>query len=407
MVTSACAPAPSPPPAKPADAAPTTAPAKPAATAAAPAPAKPTAAAPAPAKPTAAAAAPAPATPEAASKEAPKASTNAKFQQVLEAAKKEAATDKLVLWPLTPTLGDTHKELFEAFEKRFGFKVQWEWVPVQAPEATTRMISEVRAGARPADIIAGSIDNTAEAVKEGQVEKYDWVGVFGEQLPGIKEPAERLMEAYRGYFVAHWDVVYGIVWNTDQLQRDQVPATVSELADPKWRGKVAINTAGGAPFSLFGPTWGEQQTLEFVRKLIDNRAILKRGSPAVVAAIVTGEAPLGIGSVSQTCTQRLTGAPIQWRPMETIPVLPQNLYVTAKSPVPNLAHLFVAWIVTEGMPIMEKRECSGRASDPSSLAYRTTQEFGGNAPIVEIRNEQDMLMRDRIEQEMKAMFTSG
>ena len=77
-----------------------------------------------------------------AAKEAAKAPSNAQFQQVLEAAKKEAASNKLVLWPLTPTLSDTHKELFEAFEKRFGFKVEWEWVPVQAPEATTRMISE-------------------------------------------------------------------------------------------------------------------------------------------------------------------------------------------------------------------------------------------------------------------------
>lgn len=384
LASVACAPAASPQPS----------PAKPAATAA-PAPTQ------AAAKP-AATAAPAASTPAA------KAAPNAQFQKVLEEAKKEAATNTLMLWPSTPKDERTHRQLFERFEKRFDLKVKWEWTPIGSDQANTRFVTEAKTGIRTADLVAGSEQATTPAIEGKFVDKYDWVGVFGGELPAVKESADRVIEAYRGYLLTNYDIVYGLAWNTKMVSKDQVPTSYEQWLDPKWSGKIAVNGADGAPFGLVAQVWGEEKTMDFARKLKANKVLLKSGSPAAVSAVVAGEVPLTSGTLSTVCSQAKSGAPIQWRPMEVVPALSNNIYVPNTSKSPNLARLFAAWMVSEGAPIIEDLECAGRITDTNSQTYKTVKEAAPSASILRAKSLEDVAKQTKIEKDITTkIYTSA
>jgi iron(III) transport system substrate-binding protein len=406
VVLAACTPATPSPTAAPSkqEAKPTTAAApaqqeaKPAASPAA-APAKPAASpAAAPAQPAAS-----PATAQAKPAASPAAKAGVDFQRVLEAAKQEASQGPLLLWVNTPNEESTHRALFEAFNKRFGLNAQYEWLPLHATEGNPRVIAEAQAGRPGPDVVYASAGNMKPVDDAGLIEPFDWVGVFGNELPGIKESDARMVEGLRGKGLAHWDVIYAVMFNKDQITVDKVPNTIESLADPQWKGKLAINAAGAAPFDVLSLELGEDRIIELVRKMVDNGAVMKRGSPAVVASVVQGEAPLGIGFTSAIETEKKKGAPVDWKPFDKyIPVLPLNLYVPKTSQRPNLGRLFTAWLVTEGIRLEEEREFISRATDPGALASKRISELAPQAKVIEPKTPADVVKANAAQEKITA-----
>jgi iron(III) transport system substrate-binding protein len=311
-----------------------------------------------------------------------------------------------VLWVNTPNLDTTHKAVWEAFNKRYGMNVQWEWLSLHATEASTRVRTEAQAGRTSADVIYGSVDNMKPVADAGLLDPYDWSGAFGSEFPGIQEAVDRLPPEVRGRAVAHWDVTYGIVYNTDLLKAAEVPSKIEELADPKWRGKLILNAAGAAPLDVLGLAWGKERITDLTSKLLENRPVLKRGSPAAVAAIAAGEGPIGLGSITQVGTQKKQGAPVEWRPFEVVPVLPQSLYVPNNATHPNLARLFTAWLVTEGIKIEEELESVGRISDPNSTVYKVVKELAPNAQIVQPTTIEQVQQQNAIGEAVGALIAN-
>jgi ABC-type Fe3+ transport system substrate-binding protein len=411
LLMSACAPAAAPPTSAPAPqkAAPA-APAAPAASPAAPkaAEAKPAAspaaapAAPAPAPAASPAAAPAaPAAPAA----SPAAKGPAPHEAVIEAARKEG---KLVVWVTTPNLEPTHRELIDAFKKRFDLpNLEIEWLPIHQVDAASRVVAESKAGALGVDVVSGGPSTNGAPLAEGLISDTDWVGTFGTLLPGVKEAADRVQDAYKGKTIAHWDVIFVMGYNTDQIGREAVPVNLEDLADAKWQGKFAVNAQGGSPFDLLSLQLGTDPTVDLVRKLVENKAVLKSGSPAVVTTIVNGEVPLGLAYTSGVEAQKARGAPIAWKPFaKYTPVLPLDLYVPKGAPHPNAGRLFSAWLVTEGMKIQEEREFIGRASDPNSPIVAAINRENGGAPLLLPKTSDQQKLVDDARTKVGAVFSA-
>jgi iron(III) transport system substrate-binding protein len=405
VLVAACAPA--------TPAAPTPAPAKPTSppAAAAPPAAKPTAAPAAkPAAPTSspAPAAKAPAAPaKPAEKAADKPAASDAYQKVLEAARQEARNGALAVWVATPRLSKTHTELFETFKQRFGLEqFSGEWLPIHQTEANSRVQLEAQAGKVNGDLISASLTEFKPVFDKGLIEKYDWVGTFGQVLPGVKDASERVGPEFQGAVLLHYDIAYGLAFNTEMIQREQVPSSYAALTEPQWRGKLLMNNAGGAPFDVLSLRLGHDQTLDLVRRVVANQPLLKQGSPAVVNAVVSGEAPLGIGSISQVGTQKMQGAPVEWRPLDQVAVLPLYFYVPAGAPHPNLARLFLAWTVSEGMAIQERNEALGRVTDPSSTVAQVIKRDAPNAQLVEPKTVADVEKQDVFRKAMSEVIAA-
>jgi iron(III) transport system substrate-binding protein len=317
-----------------------------------------------------------------------------KFKQLLEAAKKEAAGGTTFLvYASNPRSDKTRQALFAAFKKKYDLPdFRFEWLSLHPSVAAPRVVAETRGGKSGPDVLMSSASTLLEVNREGLLDAFNWMDVFGSEFADIKEASdERVPMELKGKWVVIYDATRSFDYNTTQVKPNEVPNNIEDVADPKWSRKFAMNASGASPFDLLMLVWGEDKTFNIVKRIIANRPIFKNGTPAVVNAVASGEAPIGFGSIHEAERLKVSKkAPIEWKSYgEYIPVLSQGYSLTKKSPHPNLARLFIAWLSMEGMDIYEKMEFSTRVTRKGSALNNIVRERVPNAKIVEPKNQKE------------------
>ena len=332
----------------------------------------------------------------------------ASFQQLLQAAREEATKGPLIVWASNPRGEKTRQALFKAFRKKYNLAgLEFDWLLLHPRDAAPRVIAETRAGKSGPDIFQGS-GSTALGIKnEGMFEPFDFAGTFRGEFPGINEPAvDRVPKVLRGNWVMYYDATRSFNFNTKQIKLSEVPDSIEELAEPKWSRKFIIG--GSSPFDLFSKVWGEERTVNIVKKLIANRPIYKRGTPATVNAVAAGEAPIGFGSLHEGERLKAKGAPIEWKTYgKYIPVLAQGFAVTKNASHPNLARLFQAWIAMEGILIMEKRDFSTRITNKNSVLSKIIKKRVPNAEVLAPNNAKEFKFQHKMARKIRKMIATG
>jgi iron(III) transport system substrate-binding protein len=331
------------------------------------------------------------------------AAAQTRFDEVLAGARREGAIE---IWLASPSSGRVQQALLDAFQRRFGITTHWQWVGLHSMRAASRLVAEGAVGRVSADIVTSSADNVTKLVEHGLFRPYPWTDVFDAALPGIREPVERVLPELNGLCLAWFDSVYGIAWNTKFVTAAEAPRRFRDLLDPKWRGRFAINALGGAPFDLLSLGIGAPDTLGLVRGLLANRPVLKSGTPAVGSAITTGEAHLGISAFITVERARRNGEPQEFRFADDyVPVLPLYVCVPEHAPHLNTARLFAAWLVTEGIPIVEQMDATGRISAPDSDLAKALKTMPPTAHILQEQSLADVAKVRAIASQLGILFT--
>ncbi|MUG99161.1 extracellular solute-binding protein [Scytonema sp. UIC 10036] len=101
--------------------------------------------------------------------------------------------------------------------------------------------------------------------------------------------------------VGEWVGVSGrarvIDYNTNLVNKNELPTSVMQLTNPKWRGKVGWSPTNGS-FQSFVTAMrlmqGDQKTLEWLKGMKANGAKAYSGNSAIVEALGRGEIALGL-----------------------------------------------------------------------------------------------------------------
>jgi len=295
------------------------------------------------------------------------------FQSVLDGARKEGS---LTIWVSSPGKPDTHAALFAAFNKRFGLQVKGEWSPAGSVQTGARLVAEKGSGKGAIDIVgAGGAEEVAVLLGRDMLKPYPWAEVFGKELPQIGTVAGWAMADLKNIALPLFDAVYGIAWNSDLIKDADVPSKLADLVDPKWNGKLAANAFFLIPFDMTAHAIGQDATTGLIRKLIDNKPVLERGTPAVGRAVAVGQVPLGVTTFHAAARSGTPDKPQKFKlPADFIPIIAAHVYVPENAPHPNAARLFAAWLVTEGVAVAEKFEMLPRAGDASSPLGKQVKE---------------------------------
>ncbi|AMW26906.1 iron ABC transporter substrate-binding protein [Arthrospira platensis] len=99
----------------------------------------------------------------------------------------------------------------------------------------------------------------------------------------------------------HWVGITGrarvLAYNTNQVNRNQLPNSISELTQPKWRGRVGWAPTNGS-FQSFVTAMrlveGDAKTLEWLQAMRNNGAVVYRNNTAIVEAVGRGEVDMGL-----------------------------------------------------------------------------------------------------------------
>jgi iron(III) transport system substrate-binding protein len=118
------------------------------------------------------------------------------------------------------------------------------------------------------------------------------------ELP--EETLERVPERFRdsdGRWVGTSGRTRVIAYNTDELSEEDVPDTVEELTDAKWKGKVGIaptNASFQAFVTAMRLTEGDEETKAWLEGMEANDVKTYEKNTPIVEAVAAGEIQLGL-----------------------------------------------------------------------------------------------------------------
>ena len=140
-----------------------------------------------------------------------------------------------------------------------------------------------------------------------------------------------------------------IVVNTNKLALAEAPASLIELTNARWRGKVAL------AYPMFGTTsaqfialrseWGEERWLVWCRALVANKPFLVDGNSVVVKLVARGEALVGLTDSDDITTGQREGLPIAAAPLTPESLLiPNTVAVVHSGPHPQEAQALFTFL---------------------------------------------------------------
>ena len=210
---------------------------------------------------------------------------------------------------------------------------------------------------------AGTDTVLQRSVTEYQAKKYDVDAVhFGapemealtreKVLAPVASPVHADLQP--GSVPAHraWAATILSVWvqayNTNVVKKSDLPRTYQDLLDPKWKGKLGIESKNDDWFAtVVHQMGGEQQGLKFFQELVAKNGISPRhGHTLLNNMVVSGEVPLALTVYNYMPEQaKKKGAPLDWFAIEPAIARANAVGVTRNAPHPNAALLFYEYLL--------------------------------------------------------------
>ncbi len=263
----------------------------------------------------------------------PKSSREAELNKLIEGAKAEGK----VIWQ--DNLKDEEaKPVVEAFQKKYPF-LKVEHTRTHGTESRERFLREMIAGIVRVDVLDVGGEQIGEFKKLGLLEKYDWTKAFDVRPEQLNRDQMSLNIGA---------TVKGVGYNTKLVSQKDLPKIWEDLLDPKWKGKIVVDTRPKSFLQLM-PAWGEERVCEYLKKLVANKPIFRRGQTESVELMAAGEFPMIAGTTRHAVLLvKQKGAPVDFLFLEPVPLAFEDQTIVKGAPHPNAAKLFLGWMATEG-----------------------------------------------------------
>jgi iron(III) transport system substrate-binding protein len=299
-----------------------------------------------PAKPTEAAALPAQQAPAASGVTNAPATAELSIDALFDAAKKEG---KVVWW-------DQHEariaqKFIDAFKSKYpGIEV--EYFESSQDELKPRAIAEARA-----DRVSYDVSDTGQ-----NYPAYKEVGLTSDNTDVLSAAGIPGDQIYEGTYSPEW-TVYITSYNPNIVKPEEAPTSWEALLDPRWKGKIAVETrlrpfVYGTPFM-----GGEEKVVEYLGKLKEQNPRFTKGNTDTDTLLVAGEFGIAVGTYLHNYQKfKPKGQPWDYAPFaEVYSSVPGPGYsVPAKAPHRNAGRLFLYWFVgPEGIKIMDAERGKG------------------------------------------------
>ena len=175
--------------------------------------------------------------------------------------------------------------LFERFEEETGVDVEVRYG--DSAELAATMAEE--GDNTPADVFFAQDPGSLGAV-EAQ-------GLLATLPDAILDRVDGRFRDPDGHWVGTSGRVRVLVYNTDELSEAELPASVLELTDPTWKGRIGVaptNASFQAFVSAMVIELGEERTREWLEGLKANDPKLYDGNTPIVEAAAAGEIEVGL-----------------------------------------------------------------------------------------------------------------
>ena len=258
--------------------------------------------------------------------------------RLVAAAKKEGA-----LTFYTSMQTPESRPLGQAFEKKYGIKINlWR---ATSDQVLQRALTEARGRRNLFDAVEMNAPE-AEALAREQV-TAEYFSPYIADLPDWAVPPHHKWHSDRANL---WVVAF----NTNKAKRAEMPSTYEGFADPKWKGRIGIESTDQDWMAGIVGYMGTERGMEFFRKLAALKPDMRLGHALLAELIAAGEVPVGLTVYSGNADSiKKRGGPVDWIAVEPIVGRPQAIAVAKNAPHPNAALLFADFVLSpEGQNLL-------------------------------------------------------
>lgn len=300
---------------------------------------------------------PAPAAPSSAPSEADLAMyQGADRTQVLEARARQEG-GQIVIY----SNGTVMQPVLDVFEKKYPF-LKAQIVTGDATTISRRVTDEYRAGRHDVDGFETSVEGLILPGQQGVLQAYT--------SPELVNYPDKV-KSPQGYWTIVRESYIGLGYNTNKLKEAEVPHAYHDLADPKWKGRMAVSDSASTGANLVGAILTRENE-DFVRSLKSQNVRVIQGSGRVVAdLIISGEVDLSPTIYnSHVADSASKGAPIGWVPLEPDYVTEVVFALASQAPHPASTLLLADFLLSkEGQQLYQG---IGYGSSNLQLANKAT-----------------------------------
>ena len=157
-----------------------------------------------------------------------------------------------------------------------------------------------------------------------------------------------------------------IGWNTDKVKPGEEPASLEELADPKWKGRISMEVGYVDWFAAMHDYYVEEQGksedefTDLMTRLASNSQIVK-GHTVQGELLSAGQFDVIVSAYSHTIDKAANenGAPVAWipasgEPVQPIITRPNGIGLVKTATNPCAAMLFVDFELTGGQEVFKE-----------------------------------------------------
>ena len=235
--------------------------------------------------------------------------------------------------------------ILKPFEQKYGIKVNvWR---AGTDKVLQRTIAEAQAKKYDVDAIHfGSPE--MEALSREKILLAVQSPVHADLMPG----AVAKHREWAATILSVWVQAY----NTQAVRKEDLPKSYQDLLDPKWKGKLGIESKNDDWFAtVVHQLGGEEKGVAFFRELVAKNGISPRqGHTLLNNMVVSGEVPLALTLYNYMPEQaKKRGAPIDWFAIEPAVARSNAIGIARRAPHPAAALLFYEYLLgPEGQAAM-------------------------------------------------------
>lgn len=149
-----------------------------------------------------------------------------------------------------------------------------------------------------------------------------------------------------------------VVWNTKNVPEGEQPKSYEELADPKWRGKISLETGDADWYQALWQYWVKSgKTPAEADRLfaaIGRNAIVVPHRSLQRELLIAGEFDVATTQQRHNIQHDIDeGAPLAYEPIvEPVVTRPDGVAIVSEPPHPAAAVLFVDWLLGDGEKVI-------------------------------------------------------
>ncbi|HEX2554915.1 MAG TPA: extracellular solute-binding protein [Microvirga sp.] len=295
-----------------------------------------------------------------------------------------SAQDKVVLYTAHKT--SLVQTLAPVFEKETGIKT--EVIQLGSGEVFRRVRAEARAPK--ADVIwsvSGSL----------LTENADLLEPYKAKDAASIDPRFVKSEAWTPYTA----VIYVLMQNTRMVKDTETPKTLADLADPKWKGKIASARADNS-----GSAFQQMMTVLSASGAdgwnkygeIAKNFVLTDSSGSVPRYVADGETPLGLTLEDNALEYKVGGAPVKLAYLaDGTTAAPDGVALVKEAPNAENGKKFIDWALSKKTQELLVKEAGRRSVRPDVagpgdvtplgdlklIELKSVEELGGTQAVLE------------------------